>query len=362
MGRTQQFLTEVETAIGRSLPTERRDEVLAETYAHLEDRAEDLAFGGAMSQEKAEEEALSAFGSAKAYARSIAESFYEDGRRRKLRQLAIWSALLCIVLPTLTKILFYSPQYQSELLYRPTEMFYRQDVVFWITLSVISTLTLGFLGRQRQTRKISYTFLCLLAICFVYSGSTWVLSKEGHFYRRSQLQSLVAAEPQQISLSSYLYTSRLAPLEQAQHAFASPRPITAPWKLPDGTFAVPAPKEEKWPERALRRSKGRLSSVYTVRSEQEARRRWREDSSRVILAVQRHIQQAEKTQQQFVTAQQAMLAKPFHPMAGLIQVVDSLGLWLLVILCDALGATLGRWVHRRTWKKKPSVPRKGAAA
>lgn len=303
-----------------------------------------------MSQEKAEEEALSAFGSAKTYAHSMAESFYEDGPRRKLRRVAFWSALLCIILPTLTRILFYSPQYQSELLYRQAAMVYRQDVVFWITLSVICSLCLGFLGRKRQTRKNALVFLCLLAICFVYSGSTWVLSKEGDFYRRSQLQNLVTLEPQQISLSSYLHTSHLASLEQAQHAFALPRPITAPWKLPDGTFAVPAPKEEKWPERALRRSKGRLSSVYTVRSEQEARRRWREDSSRVILAVQRHIQQAEETQQRFVITQQAMLAKPFHPMAELIQVVDS------------LGATLGRWVHRRTWKKKPSVPRKGAAA
>ncbi|MGC4044030.1 MAG: hypothetical protein QM758_09550 [Armatimonas sp.] len=362
MGKTQQFLTEVEAAIGRSVPAERRAEIIAETYAHLEDRAEDLAFGGAMGTEKAEEEALSAFGSARAYARNIAESFYEDGPRHKLRKLAFWSALLCIVLPMITRTVFYNPQYRSALLYSPAEMFYHQDIVFWVTLSVICSLCLGFLGRKCQTRKISLVFLCLLVICIAYFGSTGVLSKDGKFYRRNQLWSLVTLEPQPNSLPSYLQTTRLDPLEEGQHVFTRPAPIPARWRLPDGTFPVPAPKTEKWPEWALRRSQGRLSSAYTVLSEQEARRRWREDGARVMLAVQRHIQQAEKTQQQSMTTWRAILAKSFHPLAAFIQVVDSLGLWVLVILCDALGAALGRWVHRRTWKKKPSVPRKGAAA
>jgi hypothetical protein len=356
----EEFVSEVERGIGKTVPAERRAEIVAETQAHLEDRTEDLAFGGATSRERAEEEALTAFGEAKTYAQSVAESFYEDRPRRKARKLALWAAFLCVGIPMVLAGL------GNELPYT-RNAFGSEGTVFWVTLTVALSLVLGFLGRRRQTLRLAGIGATLFAAFFIVMGLRYTTDSTGSVYKRSSLRATLMEDPGGAFFQKYM-GARLALLKEAQAVFTSPKPIPATWKTADGLYPAPWPKRpQRYYGLSLQRmtdkdGKSQMVSESVATSEAEARRRWRESGNDAIREMQVYIRRVNQNRTILMGEWRAMLGRPFDPMAALQPLLGAALLWLLMVFCDALGAWLGRWVFRKTWKKGPSRPKTGTAA
>lgn len=369
----EEFVCEVERGIGKTVPAERRAEIVAETQAHLQDRAEDLAFGGATSRERAEEEALTAFGEAKTYAQSVAESFYEDRPRRKARKLALWAAFFCIGLPLIANALTqstlhrYSMHWREDPLHQALQdgILNNENAIVCVTLTVTLSLVLGFLGRRRQTVRLAGIGACLFAAFFILMGTRYVTNSFGSIEERSLLEINLASEdrkPQWKQIDEHWSL-----VDEAALVFTSPAPIPAQWRTKEGLYPAPWPKDSKRSYLYMERTvdgagKTHVMGGSTARTEEEARRRWRKDGPRTLEATHREVREIKRNRAAMLAEWRTMLARRFDPMPGLIQIPDYVALWLLAILGDGAGAWLGRWVFRKTWKKGPSRPKTGTAA
>ncbi len=384
MAKLQRFLTEVEKNIGHSVPAERRTEVLSETRSHLEDRAEDLAFGGAMTEEQAETEALTAFGDARKYARNISESFYDDKPRRSICKAALWSVLLVLGLPlgyltatgfdVLTSYPFGSPG-----------GFYKPEKVLWTTFCVGLSFTLGLLGRKRQSFRLIGIGAVLFTLFYILIGLRFIgdnYQLTGKYINRAQAKNYLekAMETQKDSL---MKSSIITPMEEGIRVFEAQKPIPEEWRLENGNYPVPPNHLENdvshlWLRKTpvlqnnIKTMHWKLSSYqidsnnFEVGSLAEARLRWRTQGPTWLSVNRRFVQRLDTANRQMIEGLRADLAQPFCFRAGHDMLLANYTypvLWVLMLLCDALGAGLGRWVHRKTWKKKkPSMPGEGAAA
>jgi hypothetical protein len=355
------YLGEATRMLRRRLPAAWAEDALGEARQHLEDRSRELIAEG-MPPDQAKSVAVSAFGPATGWAKSIIASAYEDAGARRARLLSLLGFVMALYGASLLMIV----RDHSD-----ANVPFGSSFLQMVEVGILLLAFGAFRGRRSQSRWIAALEVGAVALLFAYFGCLNASASSGRFFVRTGFDRFCTMS----SCAIDHYREELKLLRLGVGVYRDPaRPVPAPL-LDHGLYVAPGPIEDAegwwmpWPSPLKRYSPERIAALFrsghpltlqqriafdrnapyrVVATRAEAALAWRAYGERWI-----EIDQLSKSNycRLLASSQEAMTMPPtrFDAWAGAKAVFNFLIFAALSLALEVISASAGRWAFR--WRK-----------